>query len=102
MLTHRIKDDKLYIEKELKMKKQLFRNLVGNQFFTVTFIKKDGTLRKLNGKLGVTKHLKGGKKSYDDSKFNYITVYDLANKGYRTVNLNTIKTINAQGLKVTV
>ena len=84
------------------MKKELFRSLVGSKFFTVEFTKKDGTLRKLNGKLGVTKHLKGGKKSYDDSKFNYITVYDMANKGYRTVNLDKISLIKAQGLTVTI
>ena len=82
------------------MKKKLFRNLVGNKIFTVTFEKKDGTMRVLNGKLGVTKHLKGGKKGYDYKHL--ITVFDLKKKGYRTVNLDTITEIKAQGLTVTV
>jgi hypothetical protein len=30
------------------------------RFVTVVFEKKDGTLRTLTGRLGVTKHLKGG------------------------------------------
>ena len=68
-----------------------FRKIVGSKFFTVKFKKKDGTIRKLNGKLGVTKHLKGGVKKYDASSLGYITVYDNVNKGYRTINLNTLQ-----------
>lgn len=84
------------------MNKKLFRQLVGNKFFTVTFTKKDGTLRTMNCRLGVKKHLKGGQKSYNDDNFNYVTVYDLVKGGYRTVNLDTIKSVKARGLKVNV
>ena len=84
------------------MNKKLFRNLVGNKFFTVTFTKKNGELRTMNCRLGVTKHLKGGTKSYDDSKYNYVTVYDLSKKAYRTVNLDAVKSVKARGLKVSV
>ena len=76
------------------------KQLVGNKFFTVVFRKKDGTLRKMNCRLGVTKHLKGGTKGYDKS--NLVTVYDIVKKGYRTVNLDTLEEIKARGLKVTV
>lgn len=68
-----------------KLRKQL-----GGKIFTVHFIKKDGTLRKMNARLGVKKHLKGGTKSFNDSDFNYLTVFDLKKKSYRTVNLNTV------------
>ena len=57
------------------------------RFFTVTFIKKDGTERTLNGRVGVTKHLKGGVSRAGDQ---YITVFDVQNGGYRAVNKNTI------------
>lgn len=77
------------------MNKQKIIELVGNKFFTISFIKKDGTLRKMNARLGVTKHLKGGKKSYNPDDFNYLTVFDLAKKQYRTVNLNTVKEVKA-------
>lgn len=77
------------------MNKEKIIELVGNKFFTISFIKKDGTLRKMNARLGVTKHLKGGKKSYNPDDFNYLTVFDLAKKQYRTVNLNTIKEVKA-------
>lgn len=80
------------------MNKKMFKKLVGNKFFTVKFTKKDGTVRTLNGMLGVKKHLKGGVKRYDKS--NLVTVYDLKAKGYRTVNLETLQEIKAHGLKV--
>lgn len=64
------------------------------KIFTVVFLKKDGSLRELNGRLGVTKHLKGGSSTLDPDK--YITVYDLRSKGYRAVNRETI--VDVRGL----
>lgn len=64
------------------------------KIFTVTFIKKDGSLRVLNGRLGVTKHLKGGLSTLNPLE--YITVYDLQSKGYRAINRSTI--IDVKGL----
>ena len=60
------------------------------KFFTVTFVKKDGTERVLNGRVGVKKHLKGGVNRVGDQ---YITVFDVKNGGYRSVNKDTIKEI---------
>jgi hypothetical protein len=70
--------------------KQLIFDTKG-KFFTVTFIKKDGSERVMNARLGVKKYLKGGTLKYDPAEFNYITVYDMGAKGYRTVNANTIQ-----------
>jgi hypothetical protein len=61
------------------------------KFFTVTFIKKDGSERVMNARLGVKKYLKGGTLKYNPEDFNYITVYDMGAKDYRTVNANTIQ-----------
>jgi hypothetical protein len=63
------------------------------KFFTVTFIKKDGSERVMNARLGVKKYLKGGTLRYDPTLFNYITVFDMGIKDYRTVNANTIKNL---------
>jgi hypothetical protein len=60
------------------------------KFFTVTFIKKDGSERVMNARLGVKKYLRGGTLKYDPSAFNYITVFDMGVKDYRIVNANTI------------
>lgn len=59
------------------------------KIFTVHFRKADGTIRKMNCRLGVKIHLKGGKcttAGYDQ----YIAVYDVKSKGYRTINLDTL------------
>jgi len=66
------------------------------KFMTVTFVKKDGSIRVLNGRLGVTKYLKGGKSTLDPNK--YVTLYDVQSKGYRAVNRDTIISVSIGGL----
>lgn len=58
------------------------------RIFTVTFVKKDGSIRKMNCRTGVTKYLKGGKCTLDKNKF--IIVFDMQNNAYRAVNKETI------------
>jgi hypothetical protein len=58
------------------------------KIMTVKFIKKDGSLRVMNCRLGVTKHLKGGTSTLNPDKF--ITVYDLKSEGYRAIDKDTI------------
>jgi len=82
--------------------KKIIKALIGNQFFSVTFTKKNGEERTLNGRLGVKKHLKGGEKSYNDDDFNYLTVYDVQNNGYRTVNLDTVSSIKVNGKELVI
>ena len=66
------------------------------RFVTVVFEKKDGTIRTLTGRMGVTKWLKGGQSTLDKDQF--ITIYDVVNKGYRAINRDSIMsvTINHQ------
>ncbi len=40
------------------MTKQELQDMVGGRFFHVTFVKKDGTVRQMNARLGVKKYLK--------------------------------------------
>jgi hypothetical protein len=54
--------------------------LLGNKFFTITFVKKDLSIRTINGRLKVTKYLKGGNCTLDKEKF--LIVYSLKDKGY--------------------
>jgi hypothetical protein len=58
------------------------------KIMTVKFIKKDGSLRVMNCRLGVTKHLKGGSSTLNPDKF--ITVYDLKSEGYRAIDKESI------------
>lgn len=61
------------------------------KFLTVTFKKKDGSIRVMNCRLGVTKHLKGGASTLNPEK--YITVYDMQSKGYRAIAKDAILSI---------
>jgi hypothetical protein len=66
------------------------------QFFTVTFMKKNGDMRKMNCRLGVTKHLKGGKSTTDHVP-RLMTVYDVKANGYRCINMETVREIKFNG-----
>lgn len=57
------------------------------RMLTVVFIKADGTERVLNGRVGVSKYVKGTGRTVSDK---YLTIYDVKNKGYRSVNKSTI------------
>ena len=69
------------------------------RFVTVVFEKKNGELRTLTGRLGVTKHLKEGTSTLNPDA--YITLYDVVNKGYRAVNRSTIRSVTLNHVTAT-
>ena len=69
--------------------RQLIKDTKG-KFFTVTFIKKDGTTRVMNARLGVKAYLKGGELPYNPEAKGLIPVFDVQKREYRMVNINTI------------
>jgi len=81
---------------ELYMKLDQLLLSSGGKFITVTFTKKDGSLRTLTGRLGVTKHLKGGVSTLNPDQ--YVTIYDVQNSGYRAVNRSTIQSVTCEGV----
>ena len=72
-------------------------HLTNGKFFGVTFIKKDGTIRKMNCRLGVKKYLKGGVLKYNPSDYNLIPVYCFVKNSYRMININTIQELKVGG-----
>jgi hypothetical protein len=62
------------------------------KIFTITFKKKDGTLRKLNGRLGVHFGKKLSKPT-TSNHYKYIVVYDMQKQAYRNVNMDTIQSL---------
>ena len=60
------------------------------RIFSATFIKKDGTIRKINCRLGVVKALRGGALKYNAEACNNLVVYDLQAKDYRTINIDKL------------
>lgn len=72
------------------------RGLSG-KVFSVIFTKKNGEVRKMVGRLGVRRYVKGGTNPAADRKYPYIIVYDFQKRGYRTVNLDTLEEIRTGG-----
>ena len=70
---------------------------VRDRFFTVEFTKADGSIRKINGRLGVDKHKKGGRDCNTNKQM--MTVYDNYAKGYRNVNLSTVSSLTVDGIR---
>jgi len=64
--------------------------------FGAKFVKKTGEERVINCRIGVTSKLKGGV-STTAHKPNLVTVYDMVNKGYRSINLDTLKSLTIDG-----
>jgi hypothetical protein len=77
----------------IKVRKQLS----GGKIFTVTFVKKDGSVREMNARLGVKKGVKGVGMSYDPIERGLLPVYDMQKDGFRMINCKTIKKIVHRG-----
>ena len=68
------------------------------RFFHATFNKVNGDERKMLARLGVTKGLKGGENKVVKDSNDYLTVWDVQSKGYRTLNLGTLTALSADGI----
>jgi hypothetical protein len=66
-------------------------------FFTVTFVKKDGTTRVMNARFGVKKYLKGGELPYDPIAKGLLPVFDVKKMEYRMINTATILSAEING-----
>ena len=66
----------------------------GTRFVTVQVIKKDGTLRKINGLLRATSKMVGGDRGdrqHDVLRANdLVAIYSLKDRGWRSFNLNSV------------
>lgn len=82
---------------------EVIKNLVAStngKIFTVSFVKKDGNLRTLTGRTGVSKYTNGGVagwKSNDDN----IGVFEFCERqgkeAYRCFNANSVKSLKISG-----
>ena len=60
------------------------------RFFSCTFIKKDGSIRNMNCRVGVHKGVKGVGRKFGTP--NLVTVFDAQAKEYRMINVDTMLT----------
>lgn len=88
-------------------KAEVIRSLVqgsNGTIFTIAFIKKDSTLRKMNCRLSVTKGVKfvQTNRREQDINNNILTVYDVQAQSFRSVNLNTVQYIKIRNQIISV
>lgn len=72
------------------------------KFMTVTFLKKDGSTRRMRCRTGVKRYVKGvgsplGSPANRLQKYKLITVYDLDKAGYRSIPVDRVISVKAAG-----
>ena len=70
------------------------------RFFGVTFIKADGSLRKMTCRTGVKKHTTGTGLKYNARERGNVIVWDTSVKGYRTIKLDRLVSLRFGGKEV--
>lgn len=82
-------------------KKQAIQIIKSGLFFSAEFIKKDGSVRKINARSGVKKHLRPDAKprTYNPGELGYANVWDRQIKDYRLINLQTLTKVNNKLIK---
>ena len=78
---------------------ELIKEMQSGKFFTVEFIKKDGTRRLMNCRTGVKKHTTGKGLSFNPIAKSLLPVFDVQKKDYRFINLSTVIWIQINGVK---
>jgi hypothetical protein len=63
------------------------------RFFSVSFVKKDGSLRNMTARLGVKKNIKGIGLKFNPSERDLMVVWAMDKENYRMINLKTITSI---------
>ena len=72
-------------------------NNTGGKFFTVTFVKKDGTTRRMTARTGVKKGVKGTGLKFDPISKGLKTVWSCDAESFRMINLNSILSVKFKG-----
>ena len=68
------------------------------KFFTVTFVKKDGTIRTMTARTGVRKGVKGNGLKFNPIERNLKVVWSCDAESFRMINLNSILSIKFKGI----
>lgn len=68
-----------------------------NTIFSVTFIKKDGTVRTMVARLHVKKGVNGKGMAYNPVDKGLLPVWDMQKNGFRMINLKTVTELKIKG-----
>ena len=77
--------------------------IVGDgKIFSATFVKKDGTIRVMNCRRGVSKHVTGTGLKFNPQDKQLLGVFDMHKDQHRFINLQTLQSIQAGGQRYEV
>lgn len=80
------------------MAQEVVKNYPGNQFFTVTFVKRStGKTRVMNCRKGVRSKWVGGALKFNPAEKKLVSVYDMQKGAFRFISLDEIRRIAMQG-----
>jgi len=68
------------------------------KFFSVEFVKRDGSTRKMTARLGVRKGITGKGLAFNPSERDLMVVWATDKKNYRFINLKTITALKVNGI----
>ena len=83
-----------------RINKQQLTNLIqgtNGKFFSLVFVKKDGSDRHMTARTGVSKGVTGQGLKYNPADYGMVCLYDTKAKGYRMVKLEKVKGIQVEG-----
>jgi len=82
-------------ENELNKISVIHKTIINTKgkFFTTTFIKKDGTVRTMTARTGVSKGVNGKGLKFNPTDKNLVVVYEMNKDGHRMINLETVTQI---------
>lgn len=89
----------------MEITKTIATELIGKSkgnIFSARFTKADGSKRDMTCRLGVKKYLQGGELKYDAQERGNVIVFDMANKGYRTIKIDRLEELTLNGVKYNV
>ena len=69
------------------------------RIFAATFIKKDLSIRVMNARTGKKYTPTGKQAPFKPSDYSLISVYDMKQKGFRMINLNTLTNLTINNIK---
>lgn len=83
----------IHSERAMKMVSKLDTLASNGKFFSVKFLKKDGSERKITARTQVRKGLSGGERCLP---LKYLSVYDVQKQQYRSINPESILEVNSE------
>ena len=81
---------------------KILANTINGNFFGVEYFKKDGSIRTMLARKGVTKGIKGGGLKYNPLNRSLMGDWDVHKAAYRMVNLDQLISFQAHGIKYEV